>query len=575
MKTNLRSMKNNDGKQKHKSTGGGSDLKKAGANFVVQGSILAAAGILVRIIGLFYRIPLMGIIDDRGNGYYTSAYSIYSILLIISSYSLPTAVSKMVSARIARGQYKSSVRILKASMVYAMAAGGLAAAVMWFGADFFAGAMQMPYSRYALRTLAPTIWIMAFLGVLRGYFQGTGTMVPTAVSQIIEQIVNAAVSIGAAWFLFQEGLKANLVRGDTEYSYAFGAAGGTIGTGAGALAALAFCAFLMFNYRRTLRRQCRKDQTGVEESYGRLSAILTMTILPIVLSSTVYNISSVLDNFFFGQGMAYLGRSDSIATEWGIFGKYHTLFMIPVAIANALSSSLIPSLSRAVASRDKGQVLDKTATAIRFSMLIAIPATVGLTVLSAPINNLLFPSKNGDLLIRITAVGASAVAFYSLSTVSNAILQGINHMKTPLKNSAIALAVHVVLLLVMLYGLKWGIYAVIFSNILFALLMCVLNGRSIRRYLDYRQEYRKTFVLPFFSSVLMGAAAFGVSALLEYLLPEGRLWLAVQVFVAVTAAAAVYGAGLLKLGAVDEVELYGMPAGRRLVRIVRKFRLLP
>lgn len=263
MKTNLRSMKNNDGKQKHKSTGGGSDLKKAGANFVVQGSILAAAGILVRIIGLFYRIPLMGIIDDRGNGYYTSAYSIYSILLIISSYSLPTAVSKMVSARIARGQYKSSVRILKASMVYAMAAGGLAAAVMWFGADFFAGAMQMPYSRYALRTLAPTIWIMAFLGVLRGYFQGTGTMVPTAVSQIIEQIVNAAVSIGAAWFLFQEGLKANLVRGDTEYSYAFGAAGGTIGTGAGALAALAFCAFLMFNYRRTLRRQCRKDQTSI------------------------------------------------------------------------------------------------------------------------------------------------------------------------------------------------------------------------------------------------------------------------------------------------------------------------
>ena len=89
-------MKNNDGKQKHKSTGGGSDLKKAGANFVVQGSILAAAGILVRIIGLFYRIPLMGIIDDRGNGYYTSAYSIYSILLIISSYSLPTAVSKKV-----------------------------------------------------------------------------------------------------------------------------------------------------------------------------------------------------------------------------------------------------------------------------------------------------------------------------------------------------------------------------------------------------------------------------------------------------------------------------------------------
>ncbi len=143
------------------------------------------AGIMVRLIGLVYRIPLIGIIGDEGNGYYTSAFSIYSILLIVSSYSLPTAVSKMVSAKIAKGQYRNSVRIYKASLVYAAVVGGIAAGLMWFGADAFAGAMKMPYSSYALRTLAPTIWIMAFLGVLRGYFQGTGTMVPTAVSQIL------------------------------------------------------------------------------------------------------------------------------------------------------------------------------------------------------------------------------------------------------------------------------------------------------------------------------------------------------------------------------------------------------
>lgn len=544
------------------------------ASFVIQGSILAAAGIVVRLIGLFYRIPLIGIIGDEGNGYYTSAFSIYSILLIVSSYSLPTAVSKMVSTRIAKGQYCNSVRILKASMVYAAVAGGIAAFAIWFGADLFAGAMQMPYSSYALRTLAPTIWIMAFLGVLRGYFQGTGTMVPTAISQILEQVANAVVSIAAAWYLFREGMKVNLVRRGTEYSYAFGAAGGTIGTGAGALIAFLFCAFLMLTYRKTLRRQCRKDRAGATEGYGELAGILTMTILPIVLSSTVYNISSVLDNFFFGQGMAHLGQSDVIASQWGIFGKYHTLFMIPVAIANALSSSLIPSLSRAVASKDRGQVLDKVSTAIRFSMLIAIPATVGLTVLSAPINNLLFPSKSGDLLVQITMAGASAVAFYSLSTVTNAILQGINHMNTPLKNAAVSLVLHVVILVVMLYGLKWGIYAVIFSNILFALTMCILNGISIGKYLDYRQEYRKTFILPFFSAVVMGIAAYLVSLGCSKILPDGRLWLGVQVFAAVIAAIAVYGVALIKLQAVDEVELYDMPAGRRLVRIARRFRLL-
>jgi len=552
----------------------GAKKKGGGANFVIQGSILAVAGIVVRLIGLVYRIPLIGIIGDEGNGYYTSAFSIYSILLIVSSYSLPTAVSKMVSSRIARGQYCNSVRIYKASLVYAACMGGIAAAAMWFGADLFAGAMKMPYSSYALRTLAPTVWIMAFLGVLRGYFQGTGTMVPTAVSQILEQIVNAAVSIGAAWYLFREGERANLVRGGSEYSYAFGAAGGTIGTGAGALVAFLFCLLLMASYKVIMRRQCRKDRIGPTERYSRIAGTLTLTILPIVLSSTVYNISSVLDNFFFGQGMDYFGHGNLIAAQWGIFGKYHTLFMIPVAIANALSSSLIPSLSMAVANKDRGQILDKVSTAIRFSMLIAIPATVGLTVLSAPINNLLFPSKSGELLIQITMAGASAVAFYSLSTVTNAILQGINHMNTPLKNAAISLALHVLLLLIMLYGLKWGIYAVIFSNILFAVFMCILNGISIRNYLDYRQEVRKTFVLPTLCALIMGGAAYGVFAITKKFLPDGRVWLGIQVAAAVAAAVVVYMVCLIKLGAIDEVELYDMPSGRRLVRLARKLRLL-
>lgn len=559
--------------------GRGPDKKKSkdkskGADFVVQGSILAAAGIIVRLIGLVYRIPLIRIIGDEGNGYYTSAFSIYSILLIVSSYSLPTAVSKMVSARIARGRYRSAVRILRASLVYAALIGGAAAMAIWFGADFFAGAMKMPYSSYALRTLAPTIWIMAFLGVLRGYFQGMGTMMPTAVSQILEQVVNAAVSIGAAWALFQKGLETDLAQGSTGHAYAYGAAGGTIGTGAGALIAFLFCLFIMLVYRRTMRRQCRRDTSHVIEGYGRLAGTLTMTILPIVLSSTVYNISSVLDNFFFGQGMAYLGQEEAIASQWGIFGKYHTLFMIPVAIANALSSSLIPSLSRAMASRDRRQVLDKVSTAIRFSMLIAIPATVGLTVLAAPIDQLLFPSKSGDLLIQITMAGASAVVFYSLSTVTNAILQGIDRMDTPLRNSAISLTLHVAILMGMLYVLEWGIYAVIFSNILFALTMCVLNGLSIRRYLHYRQEWKKTFILPSLCALIMGAVSFGVSFGISKIVPTGRIWLAIQVLAAVLAAIGVYGVCLLRLGAVDELELYDMPAGRRLVRIARRLHVL-
>ena len=203
--------------------------------FIAQGSILAIASILVRIIGMIYRIPMTAIIGDEGNGLYSYAYSVYTILLLLSSYSLPLAVSKMVSARIATGNYRNAGRILKASLVYAPLAGGLGCTVIFFGADWFARSfLHIPEAAYPMRALAPTVWIVSYLGVCRGYWQGHSTMVPTALSQVIEQIVNAIVSVGAAWML---------IRFATEKQYtdrssrAWGAMGGTIGTGSGALAA--------------------------------------------------------------------------------------------------------------------------------------------------------------------------------------------------------------------------------------------------------------------------------------------------------------------------------------------------
>ena len=472
-------------------------------NFVVQGSILAIAGIIVRLIGMLYRIPLIEIIGTEGNGYYTSAFSVYSILLIVSSYSLPTAVSKMVAGRIAVGQYKNSQKILKAALIYATVVGALAGAVLWFGADLFAQLLGMPFCRYALKTLAPTVWIMAYLGVLRGYFQGHGTMVPTAVSQLFEQIVNAVVSIGAASWLVKKGLEADLVYGETEYASSFGAAGGTLGTGAGAAIALAFFLLLLFLYRPVMRRQLKKDKTGREDSFGKIAAVLTITILPIVLSSTVYNISSVLDNYLFASGLRALGEEDQMAALWGVFGEYHLLFNIPVALANALSSSLIPALANAAAMRDRKAAVQRTRTAIRFSMIIAIPAAVGLSVLAEPICNLLFASHDNELLIKLMVAGSAAVVFFSLSTMTNAILQGTNHMSAPLIHSAIALIPHVLFLVIFQRVMGLGIYSVVYSNVLFALVVCILNQLAIRKYLRYRQEYKKTFLVPIACSAII------------------------------------------------------------------------
>ena len=538
----------------------------SGVNFLIQGSILAVAGIIVRLIGMVYRIPLARKIGDNGNGYYNAAYSIYSILLIMSSYSLPTAVSKMVSARLAKGEYRTSTRIFRAAMFHATIAGMAGFCALWFGADYFASQIiRMPYSSYALKALAPTIWIMAYLGVLRGYFQGHSTMIPTAVSQVFEQVVNAIVSIVAASMLFDVGVKSNLVFHDTEYSYAFGAAGGAIGTGAGAVTALVFFMLLALAYRPTMRKKARRDRGDKVESYRGISQALFATIIPIIISSAIYNISNVVDNSLFGHVMEKLGESNLTASQWGVYmGRYHLLFNIPVAIANSLSSSLIPTLSRAMTERNRRQVHARIATAIRFSMIIAIPSAVGLTVLAEPVSDLLFSGMDNTMLIKMMAVGSSAVVFFSLSTVSNAILQGINRMNMPIINSAISLAIHIGVLYVMLKFFHMGIYSVVYANILFAALVCLLNAISIARYVKYRQELLKTFLIPALASAAMGGAAWGTYQLC---IKAGNN--SVSTAAAIMVAVIVYFVLLILFKGIDEQELKKIPGGTKLVKVAK------
>lgn len=560
----------------------GASRKKAGSrpektggesNFVVQGSILAIASIVVRIIGIAYRIPMINIIGDEGMGYYGTAFNVYNIALLLSSYSLPLAVSKMVSVRLARKQYRNSVRILRAALAYATVVGALAAAVIWFGADFFAREVFfMPYAAFALKTLAPTVWIMAYLGVFRGYYQGQGTMVPTALSQVFEQIVNAIVSVAAGSWLFNQAIKVEILRGESGsgYSNSWGAAGGTIGTGAGAFTALVFLLLLFAAYQRTIRKKVRRDRSGSLESYRTITKILFFTVVPVVVSSAIYNVNSVLDNGLLAYNFKSLGMEEEFISQWGVYtGKYHLLINVPMAVSNALSSSLIPSVSRAVATGDRRMVKKKVAAAIRFSLLIAIPSAVGLTVLAGPVNNLLFSGDN-DLAVQMTLYGSIAVVFYSVSTVTNAILQGIDRMRLPIVHALTALVLHLAAMEVMVLVFHMGIFSMVFANILFAVIMCFLNHRSIRKILGYRQEVKKTILLPAAASAVMGAAAVGVYKLIHLGIQSN----AVCTLGAVAAAVAVYGVLLVKLGCLDEDELYQMPGGTRLLQVFRKLRLM-
>lgn len=538
----------------------------------MQGAILAIAGVITKIIGVVYRIPLTNILGDEGMGFYGYAFEVYALALLLSSLSLPTVVSKLVSARMAMRQRRNAFRVFICSLVFSLVIGAVFALIIFFGADLISThIMESPLSAYALKVLAPGLFIVSVLGVLRGYFQGLGTMVPTAVSQVIEQIVNAVISLAGASILFGIGIKAAEKQNNDLMGPAYGAAGGTLGTIAGALSALFFLLFAIFVYRGVIRRQLRTDRTRRQESYGRILKILLITLVPIIFSTAIYNINQLLDMTIFNKIMAAQGYSEEkYMALLGIYsGKYNTLLSVPLAMANGLAASIIPSLTGAVARNDRPQIHNKINQSVRFTMLIAIPCFVGFVVLASPIMVLLFgdSSRTPALLL---AVGSITLVFYCLSTVTNSVLQGLDKISVPAKNAGISLVVHIISLLIMLIVFKWNIYALVGSNIVFALCMCILNIRAIHKANGHRQEMEKTFVKPLLAAVIMGVVTYAVHLVLDLLI-GGRI----PTILSILAAVAVYAVSILKLGALSPEDIRDLPQGRKILRICRKLHLLP
>ena len=553
---------------------GNQKKRKNSSNYIMQGSILAAASILSRLIGMLYRLPVTNIITDHGNDYYSAAYEIYNIILLISSYSLPLAVSKLVSAKAALGQYRNAWRIFKSALYMAFFVGILGSAVTYLGAGFFTGTLlNTPESELSLKILALAVFFLAVMGVLRGFFQGMGTMMPTAVSQIIEQIFNAIVSIAAASVLFQYGLSLDQKAGITDGRSGpiYGAAGSTLGTSIGALAGLLFLIAVMMMYRRVLRRQMRKDRTGSRDSYGDILGLLVMTIVPVILSTAVYNISGILDQGVFKYLMLDVQKIEKSTVEvyWGIYvGKYKLLTNVPIAVASALSASTIPALTRARMEGNRKEMRRKTDGAIRMVMFVCIPSAFGLTALADPILRLL--SWNTDpIAAKLFIVGSTAVIFYGLSTLTNGILQGIDKMHIPVRNALISLVLHLALLVVLVQVCKLHIYGVVISYLFFAVMMCILNGLAIRKYLRYRQEMVRTFLIPIVSSTIMG-----LSCWLLYTPLEELIGFKLSAVICIVLAVFIYGFFLLLLRGITEQELRAFPKGYLLVRGLKKLHLL-
>lgn len=531
----------------------------------MQAGILAVAGILSRIIGLLYNSPMTAIIGDEGNGYYAFAYRAYTIVLLVSSYSIPSAISKVVAGHLAGGEYRNAHRIFKGAMLYVIFVGGGASLLVFFFADKL---VSLAGSAIVLRFFAPTIFLSGILGVLRGYFQAHRTMAQTSVSQILEQILNALVSILLAlWFTGMVPLEFATEAETTQRSI-FGAVGGAMGTGFGVITGIIFMWAIYGLNKKTIHKRIEQDKHQEDLSYKAIFKMILLVVTPFILSTCIYNINSFINATIFSSVMALKELSMvEIATLMSAVEKSTKISNIPIALAAAMSAAIIPGIAGDFAVKRLDLCRDKVTKAIRSTMFVAIPAAVGIGVLAKPVMLLLYPQRETlDLSANLLIIMSVGVIFYSLSTLSSAVLQGTGRVNSPVINAAVALVIQTLVLDLVLFYTDFETYAMALAPLLFAFLMWMMNGLSVRRHLEYRQEWDRTFMRPLVISLVMGAAAFGTYHGLYYLLKMNLPAL----LIAVAFGILIYFVLAVKWQVIGEAELKWLPQGNKLTAIVNK-----
>ena len=543
----------------------------------MQAGILAMASMIVRVIGLLYRAPLTAIIGDEGNGYYGTAYNIYTIILMVSSYSMPSAISKLMAQKLAVGEYRNANRVFQCALTYGVLVGLVGSGLLFFGARFLVPNVAV----CVLQVFAPTVFLFGILGSMRGYFQARGSMVQTSVSQILEQLANAVVSIAAAWLLMQTAVGADPTR-----RAQLGAMGSALGTGAGVLIALLFMVFCFRRSKEGRKAEILSDATGKEEKYRIFLRDTVLVITPFMLSGVIMNLTTSLNQTIYMRMLIDLKGAGEIATTtlYGIFSnKAVVISNIPISIATAVSSAIIPGISAAYARRDETGARRQVGNAIRITSIIAIPSAVGLAVLARPITMLMFPQMESlELASSLLSLLAVTVIFYSISTITNAALQSIGRMNLPLVSAGIALVVQTVVLVLLLRFTDLDVRALVLVSILYSVMIFAVNQYYLRRFLGIRQDVRRDYLQPLVCAALMGAAAKAVYYLVSMAaepvenLPKGFYFRNLAATAAaLLAAVLVYGYTMVRSGTIRRKDLLSMPKGQSLVRLMEKLHWLP
>ena len=526
-------------------------------SFLGGAAILASAVVIVKIIGAFYKLPLNNILGSQGKTYFQTAYNIYNVLLTISTAGLPLAISKMTSEAHAQGRDNEKRKIVRTAIWLFFALGLAGSLLMFFGAAQLAGFMNNVMARLPIQALAPALFCVCLLACMRGYTQGQGNMAPTAVSQVLEALCKLGIGLPLAWYVLKIGMSL-----DT------GAAGAIFGVTIGTFISMLF----LIGYLLTHREHA--NSLDVPSGSGSLMKRILVIGIPITLSNSAMSIINILDTkIVLGQLQNGLRLMEEEAST--LYGQYSMAMDMPNMVASfvyPVTMSLIPFAAAALARKDNAEADRIISSAFRLIAILALPAGVGLSVLSTPIELLVLPMQREDALaagphLRILGF---ALIFICIMILTNAILQTYGKERIPIF-TVIAGGVTKILMNYILVGNPdINIKGAPVSTLCCYMVIVGLNLFFVWKYSPKKPHYLQLFAKPVVATALMGAAAWAVHGFVDRALSGLGVYTAnaAGVLAGIAAGVVVYAVLVIALRILRADDVRSIPKGETLIKLL-------
>lgn len=545
---------------------------KSKGSFLTEALIISLSSFLVKIIGVVYKVPLADMLGTS-MGVFNAAYSVYSMLFMLSTSGLPTAISRMVAAAAEKGRKLETQKILKNAVIVLGALGFVLSLAMYIFAEPLADWSKHPDAATAIKVISPTLFFICVASAFRGYFQGLHNMYPTAISQFIEAFFKLALGLGAAYYARSAGYS-------TVEQAAFAICGLTVGVFFGMAFLVLYKRFGKKYQFESITSECAAD-SDILHRFVQIAA-------PVAVTSSALYMTHFLDTLVINQRLVKAGYELEVADK--MYSAYTTLAtslsdLVPSTLVYPVAISILPAVSAAIAVGRMKDVRRYCMQSLRMSVIISSPFALCMAVLAKPCISLIYGSGWGGTVtllsgqtITLVDLASGCLSILSLGMIlistlstSNALLQAIGKVTAPMFSVLLAVIPLLGLQLLLISMPSVGIYGAPIATIVCYFAALTLNLGKLKRTLP---KLRLTFKLLFFKPLFCSAASAIVCAVVYALLSTllagstSRLASALYIIASAVFAVPVYVILMLKLNGITASEVELLPKGNRIAQLL-------